>query len=157
MKMSREAITKLSVVAACAAAAVVSSCLFAFSGSVLPPIQGTILFPLVGERVVQFAVWQGDDGSHSEELATVYPYHSESEEEQQEAEALRQRVKALGYDQLRPIEEYDNVVSVSSPTKDQVILREEYSVEENGETIVFEAILYGDGHREVRPVEDGQK
>ncbi len=146
MKKSKEFPIKVGIVIACVLASIVTSCLLAFSKPILNPIKATIVFP---EENVATAVWwrdhefpPSDDVSlWSGSLATYYP-----DEETQKAAAGK------GYDILKPIEEYDNIVTVDNPTADQVIVRETYPITENGETVMYEIIVFGNGSAINRPV-----
>lgn len=116
----------------------------AFSQPILAPIKATIIFP---EENVATAIWWRDSGTSTTEdpnlwsaaSGTYYP------------EGMEPR-KDDGYDIIKPIGEYDNVVSVDSPTADQIIVRETYPVTENGITKMHEIIVWGNGSCISRPI-----
>lgn len=113
-----------------------------------PPIKATIVFP---EDGIATAIWWRDSHANSSSPAvddlhlwdafsgTYYPEGIEPKENN-------------GYNIIKPIEEYDNVVSVDNPTANQVIVRETYPVTQNGVIQMHEIIVWGNGSCISRPI-----
>ena len=113
-----------------------------------PPIKATIVFP---EDGVATAIWWRDSHANSSSPATDDLHLWDASSGTYYPEGIEPKEND-GYNIIKPIEEYDNVVSVDNPTANQVIVRETYPISQNGVIKMYEIIVWGNGSCISRPI-----
>lgn len=157
MKITRKKKAMLGIAGVCAAAIAGTSCLFAFSEPILPPVHARILFPLEDEDVVLFDTWVENDVDSKSRGITR---HNVGEGDEEKGAEIDRKLEEAGYS-MGPgtyVNFYgDDFVTVNNPTADQIILRKDYSVVENGEIKHYAAVVFGDGSGLCVEVQDEQE
>lgn len=146
MKMSGEAKTKLGIVAACVAAAVTLSCVFAFSAPA-NHLKAAVAFPTEDSELA--LVWK--DGE-SDFVTRLFSQPMDSDRSDREVNEL-----ILSYDSPQEVEADPDVdvVTVNNPRANEAILRKVYpQTEENGETVLHVVTIFGDGAVRNLPLSD---